>query len=256
MDIELICNTPDDVLFANVRANSSRALPWVKLVGPGEGHAVLVGGGPSLVDTFPILEKRILLGQTVFALNGAAKFLNERQIVPDYQVIADARPENAMLIGRANHYLLASQCAPCVVDAVPEKRTTLWHPGMAGIDEHTAPYEADHGSSHALIGGGVNVGLLAMCLVYAMGFRKLHLFGYDSSHRDGMGHAYRQPMNDHHPLCKVTLNGKTFTSSLTMARQAELFPELADHLIEAGCIITVDGDGLMQAVVENMKQPC
>jgi SAM-dependent methyltransferase len=77
-----------------------------------------------------------------------------------------------------------------------------------------------------------------------MGYRKLHLFGYDSSHDNG-SHAYEQKMNAGEPICKVTVFGKTFRTSWTMAKQAEFFPQLCDQLIDLGCVITVDGDGLL-----------
>ncbi len=250
MDVKLVCNTPDEDLFGAVAINSRRDLPWVRSEGAREGHACLVGGGPSLADTLPSLERRIRLGQTVFALNGAAKFLNDHGIVPDHQVILDARPENAALIGRARNYLLASQVHPNVFDAVPAKRTMLWHHATEGITDHLPDYDDDY----ALIGGSHSVGLAGMCLAYSMGYRNEHLFGYDSSHRGRVGHAYAQGDD---PLVNYTApSGKTFLTTLTMASQAEMFPAVADTLIDAGCIITVDGDGLIREVVAAMKQPC
>ena len=247
MDVKLTCNTPNEDLFGAVAINSRRDLPWVRSEGAREGHACLVGGGPSLADTLPSLERRIRLGQTVFALNGAAKYLNDHGIVPDHQVILDARPENAHLIGRARNYLLASQVHPNVFDAVPAKHTMLWHHATEGITSHVPDLDEFY------IGGSHSVGLASMCLVYAMGYRNLHLYGYDSSHRATTGHAYAQ-QND--GVYEYAFNGKTFLTTLTMASQAELFPEIADALIDAGCIITVDGDGLIREVVAAMKQPC
>lgn len=248
MNIEITCNTEDDVLFANVRDNARRVSRWVKSLPAHDGHAILVGGGPSLSDYLPSIRQRIAHGQAVFALNGAAKYLNAQGIVPDYQVILDARPENVALLGNAKDYLLASQCHPGVIDAVPDPM--LWHPCMDGLDDHLP----NHDDGYALIGGGTVVGLSAMCLAYTLGFRSLHLYGYDSSHREAEGHAYAQPLNAADPLCKVTLGGKTFTSSLAMAAQAERFPTVCNNLIDLGCTITVDGDGLIMAVVAEVAK--
>lgn len=248
MDIEIICNTDDAELFGNVSLNSRSCNRWVAQQPAHDGHAIIVGGGPSLVEFLPMIQKRRALGQTIFALNGTAKFFNRHNIIPEYQVILDARPENIDLIGKAEEYLISSQCHPTLFEALGN--VTTWHPAMEGIETHLPEYK----SEYALIGGGTTVGMSAMCLAYTLGYRKIHLFGYDSSHRQTMGHAYSQPMNNHDPLCKVTLNGKVFTSSLTMARQAEIFPEVCNNLIDLGCVITVDGDGLLMEVVKSMRQ--
>jgi hypothetical protein len=96
---------------------------------------------------------------------------------------------------------------------------------------------------HAIVGGGTTVGLSAMVLAYVLGYRKLHLYGYDSSYRAEATHAYAQ----HDPQrvdCVATVAGRKFRTSLAMAKQAELFPTLADSLIDLGCLITIRGDGL------------
>ena len=248
MDIEIVCNTDDAILFANIEANSARNLPWVAQLPEHDGHAVLVGGGPSLAEHLPSIRKRHELGQVIFALNGAAQFLMGHGIRPDYQVILDARKTNVDLIGKANAYLIASQCDPVVFDSLTESSVRVWHPAIEGIE----PYLSNRDC--ALIGGGTTVGLSTMCLAYTLGYRKLHLFGYDSSHRQTIGHAYAQPQNVTEPVCKVTTGGKVFTASLTMARQAELFPEVCNNLIDRGCIITVDADGLIMEVLRQMRE--
>lgn len=248
MDIEIICNTNDDELFANVKLNSRSCDRWIAQAPAHDGHAVIVGGGPSVADQLDMIRKRHALGQKIFALNGAAKFLNKNNIVPEYQVILDARPGNIDLIGKADEYLISSQCHPTLFDAV--ENITTWHPAVDGLDAHLPDYDGEF----AMVGGGTTVGLSTMCLAYTMGYRKLHLFGYDCSHRNAMGHAYKQKMNENDVLCKVTVNGKVFTSSLTMARQAELFPQVCNNLMDLGCVITVDGDGLIKEVVADMRR--
>jgi hypothetical protein len=92
-----------------------------------------------------------------------------------------------------------------------------------------------------------------MCLVYTLGYRLLHLYGYDSSYRESNGHAFKQSLNANDSCCYVTLDGVRYKCSIAMAKQAELFPILANDLIDKGCTITVDGDGLLPAIVR--RQP-
>lgn len=246
MEITVTCNTDDDVLFTNVEQNSKLPIRWVKNEQEHDGHAVICGGGPSLLDTLDTIRWRKSIGQKVFALNGAAKLLHENGIEVDYSIILDAREFNKRFLGYAKEYLISSQCHPSMFEGL--ENVTLWHPVVDFIEEHIP----EHDDDYALIGGGTTVGLSAMALCYTLGYRKLHLFGYDSSHREN-SHAYAQPENEYEPKCKVTVFGKEFKTSWTMAKQAELFPRLCDDLIDLGCIITVDGDGLIPHVVRSIR---
>jgi hypothetical protein len=234
-------NTPEEVLRKHIRENSKLPIPWVKTEEEHEGHAVICGSGPSLRDTLETIRWRKSLGQTIFALNGAAKFLASEGIEVDHHVMVDARPENKRFLGFAKHYLIASQCDPSLFSV---KNVTLWQSITNGMEDEIPEVDFDY----ALIGGGTTVGLSAMSLAYTLGYRKLHLFGYDSSHKE-TGHAFKQSLNNNDPLCYVTFNGKRYKCSLAMAKQAELFPILAEALMDVGVTITVDGDGLLPDMV-------
>lgn len=243
MIIETTCNTSDDVLFSHVKQNSHRDLPWLKAKEAHDGHAVIVGGGHSVVDWIDEIRVRQQHGQTIFALNGAAKWLKSQGVTPDHTVVVDARDHNIGFIGYANHYLLSSQVHPSLFDAAG-LNVTLWH---QEYPDNMAEFEAslpDHQPDHTLIGGGTTVGLSAMVVAYALGFRKLHLYGYDSSYADDHLHAYAQT-DPQRIECTVTVAGRSFKSTLAMARQAELFPQLSNSLIDLGCQITIRGDGLL-----------
>jgi hypothetical protein len=242
MQIETVCNTPDDVLFANIEENSKRPIPWVKSEEPHDLQAVIVGGGPSVKDWLHEIKYRKSQGQTIFALNGAAKYLKEYNIDVDYTVIVDARESNIQFIGYSDSYLLASQCHPSLFDKA--MCASLWHQEYPDDMERFDSCLPPNSPEHALIGGGTTVGLSCMALVYALGYRKIHLYGYDSSYVVSETHAYRQ-YDPQCVNCVVTVAGKSFSTSLAMARQAELFPQLSDTLIDNGCLITLRGDGLL-----------
>lgn len=237
------CNTPEDKILANVLQNSRSIKKWVKIEEPHDRVAVLVGGGPSLADT---LDELTAIGGDVFALNGAASFLNERGILPDYQVIMDARPQTADLIGPAKHHLFASQVDPVLFARVPD--ATLWHTtyGDLKIDEQDGfPV---HDGDYCIVGAAVTVGNTALPLLYVLGYRTIHVFGMDSSHKDGKAHAYHQPMNDGEPCTVVSFAGREYTCSVAMELQARNFAWRANQLKAAGVSITVHGDGLLPAL--------
>lgn len=242
MNIETVCNTPDEVLFEHVHINSHRHVPWLKMIEAHDKHAVIVGGGPSVADWIDEIKVRKEHGQTIFALNNAAKWLVGHGIVPDYCIVVDARDHNIGFVGYAETDLLSSQCHPSLFDKSPN--AILWHQEYPGnMEEFEASIPASH-PEHTLIGGGTTVGLSGMVVAYALGFRQLHLYGYDSSYRGKEAHAYQQT-DPQRVDCVVTVAGKSFRSTLAMAKQAELFPQLSDSLIDLGCTITIRGDGLL-----------
>jgi len=242
LPVHLICNTSDEEIYGNIRTNSAARGDWVKLADAHDGIAVLCGSGPSIADHIGEIRERQAAGQKIFAMNGCAAFLHGHGIMPDYQVIIDAREITADLVGPAKHHLFASQVHPECFKRVPDAQ--LWHLQVGNIENEFPEYHDDY----CLIGGAASVGNTATCLAYAMGYRNLQIFGYDSSHRGEDGHAFRQSINDGDPCCVVIYNGVEYKASLTMKLQAEKFQETASALIESGCKIEVHGDGLLPAM--------
>lgn len=252
LPVHLICNTSDEEIYSNIRINSKNNSNWVKCEDEHNGVAILCGSGPSLVDCLDEIWKKQHDGGKIFAMNGAAKFLYDNDIMPDYQVMIDAREQTADLIGPANHHLFASQVHPKCFEIVPDAQ--LWHLQVGNIENEFPEYN----NAYALIGGAASVGNTATCLAFAMGYRNLQIYGYDSSHKNAMGHAFHQKMNDGDPCAIVSFNGKEYVCSLTMKLQAEKFQETSRALQESGCHIEVHGSGLLPDMwntpVENLTE--
>lgn len=246
MNIDVVCNTPDEVLTAQIKANSTRPNQnkWVEQIEAHDGHAVLVGSGPSLADNLEPLRRRKEAGQKVFALNGAAKYLLKQGIVPDAQVIIDPREKTKELIADVEYHFFASQVHPSLFEAKPD--AVLFHLNYEEVDE----IAKDYPYGYALVGGGSTVGLTALCLAYTLGFRHIHCYGYDSCSEATRNHAEHQPINDSEPMGRARINGKDYIGSITMFRQAELFQPLCDNLIDLGCVVTVEGTGLIPDIVK------
>jgi len=242
--MEVLCNTDNETLKKQIIANSALDLPWLDAVPPHEGHAVIVGSGPSARKQLHQILWRRGLGQKVFALNAAAKWLQSEGVEPEYQVILDAREENRFFLAEGPHALLSSQCHPSLFRDANAGNTTLWH----AQDDETLPAVPRDKHQFSTVGGGLTVGLSAMCLAYVMGYRKIHLFGYDSSFDSGKTHVLPQIQNRNEDLVTIEFDGKSYDTTIPMAAQAENFPIVRDQLMRLGCIITVDGDGLLPAM--------
>lgn len=243
----VVCNTSDEQLLSNIKTNSARDLKWVGFRPKRDSAAIIVGGGPSLADHLDAIRASVAKGGVIFACNAAATFLIDNGIDVAFQVIADAKPETATLVEpRALYHLFASQVDPACFDVPHETKNfvMLWHLHMDNMED-VFPEERKKRGGYALVGGGAAVGNSACALSYVMGYRTLEIFGLDSSHRGDASHAYDQPMNRFIPTIRVDWADKTFTSSVAMKAQAEKFIITGRALEQAGCKLTVHGDGLL-----------
>jgi 2-polyprenyl-3-methyl-5-hydroxy-6-metoxy-1,4-benzoquinol methylase len=246
-NVLVLCNTPDEALTSNILYNAARDLPWAAFEPKHDDIIVLCGGGPSLADHLDDVYDMQKAGATVWAMNGASKFLRDHGIEPDAQVIADAKPETVELYDpECRLHYIASQCDRQMFDQGGE--VVLWHLAMSEDMDKWFPKKRRDAGGYALVGGGAAVGNSALCLSYVLGYRAMHLYGYDSSHRDNASHAYEQEMNQFIPTADVEWAGKTYRSSVAMKAQAEKFQITGQALQAEGCRIYVHGDGLLPAM--------
>ena len=222
------CNTAPEVTRAQLLINIERDLPWLDLQEPKKKALSIIGGGASLKDYVDFIDPET----DVMALNNSYAFLMERGIEPDYFMLLDARAENVdflrMPCNKTKH-LIAAQCHPSVFDALEGYDTTLYITTLPDVLELTKHID----KPKIQIAGGVGtVGIKALCMAYALGYRELYLYGYDSSYADGAHHAFPQALNDNTATIDIYLNGKKYVTSPTMAHQASEFCSLAQGMVK------------------------
>jgi hypothetical protein len=196
-------------------------------------------------------------GAVVWSLNGAAAYLHKNNIISTAQVIADAREENAGFVAyvRSGEHILSTTCHAAVFDAVQrfsQYDITLWSPDMDGMQAVLDELGLDN---KLMIGGGPTVGLKAMCIGLARGYRKFELFGFDSSYSGDDGHAYPQQLNEHDERIDVWVDGRKFVCAPWMYRQAQHFQAQVKAMAALGCEINVHGDGLIPWLARAMARP-
>lgn len=244
LNVELTCNTTEEQVLKNVLANSQDAKrPWVKREEAHELTALLVGSGPSLKASMPALWKASYEGGKIFALNGAVKFLADENLLADCQIIMDAQPGTLDLVGPAHDHLLASQVDPRLFEAKPD--ATLWHATYGNLPVDEQPGFPAQSRSYCVLGAATSVGVTALGLLYALGYRRIVCFGFDSSNAGSQSHVLPQALNDNDVYTFTRFRGKTYTSSLTMKQQVSTFLQRAALLRGAGCKISVEGYGLL-----------
>jgi hypothetical protein len=96
-----------------------------------------------------------------------------------------------------------------------------------------------------LVPGGGTVGLRAINLAWLSGYKKIHLYGFDSSYAEGSHHAYSQSLNDGEATMDVVLGDKTYTCARWMIRQAMEFQQQFLYLRDRGVKVIAHGSGLV-----------
>lgn len=249
-------NVSFDHALANVEANCKRDLPWfIGIPRKGQSEAVVICGGPSLKDSIDSIKFRQRRGAVVISVNNTLAFLTDNGIIPDAHVMLDARPENAAFIADVpskTTLFLASQCAPEVFDAAPADRTVVWHNAFCDeLRDVLEPYDKTH--PIVFVPGGGTVGLRTLNLCWISGFKRIHVYGMDSSYAEDDHHAYPQALNDDDRTLTLRMGERTYRASIWMARQAEEFKVAWDWLTGKGIKLFVHGSGLIPDIAQQLR---
>lgn len=219
----------------NIKSALQRKLPELL---PAKAHAgkwYVCGGGPSLGKELDSIRKGKKRGAVIVSMNGTHDYLIERSIKPDVFLLADAKQFHSKFVKNPQKgivYYIGSHCHPSVFDALKGYDVRLWHPM-----ERECEYAAIQ------IGGGCTVGLRALNIGYALGFRNFHLFGFDGCVKETQ-HAYQEAGDDTQTK-RVYFDGKSYDMTDWMIAQAQDFRDFMTMFGEK-FIITVHSPGIIK----------
>lgn len=254
-------NTSEEEILANVAFNIKRPLPQMHLYPERpKKEIIIVGGGWSTEDTLDELHELVNDGTAILAVNGAGNYLMKNHIRPDMLMILDAKVENVSYVEKEIpncKYFLSPQCHPSVFDKCEGRDLTAFHIMTFQEIEYAMLY-SHYGENFRCVPGGSTVGLRAISLAHMLGFRLMHLFGFDSCYApDGRHHAYGQKWNDCEGSTEMWARLKSSTGEDTvmqfrcsswMAHQAEQF---FNFLAKNGdqFKLNIHGDGLLATMM-------
>lgn len=248
----VVPNTTLELVAENVRSACLRELPWLAISPQNDSDAVIVGGAPSLKYSLEELKARKANGHFIISTNGVHDYLIENGIIPDAEIIIDARAGNAAFVANPRKdvtYYIASQCDPKIFVALESMDVTLIHLNTTdiinSIPETSKPIN--------LLCGGSSVGMIAIALAHLLGYRRFHLYGVDSSYTEKEHHSYKQDMNSNENILEVMVGGRKFLAAPWMIQQTQDFQQFATLLANEGCMITVSGDGLLPYMAKLMS---
>jgi len=222
-------------------------------------EAVLVGSAPSIFQQVKDLRKKRKDPRYVFfGIKGGHDFLLQSKIEPDFGLAVDPLPkivkENFLLDAKKCVYFIASQCHPSLFDGLiaREKNVVIWHLLTNSLMDWSKDPESPV-YNHYMIPGGSTSGLRGICLAFAMGFRKFHLYGFDSCLTGDLRKVNGETAvnTDEKPDNVIELHaaGKTFRADKAMAAQAQEFQQLLDNISKSDRIkVKAYGDGLIQTL--------
>ena len=235
----------DETRLQYINSSIARKLPSISEFGKiSKEKVAIIGFGPSLQQTW----EEIKGFETIFTCSGSHKFLLEKGMKPSdfknwYHAEVDPHDYKCTLLGKPQkeiHYLIASACHPNMFDMLKNYDVKIWH---LYYDSPLRNLPLIYPRNELIVTGGSNVGLRSLVLSTVLGYRDLHLFGFDCSFLDAE-HQHA----DLHPNLKeaywVDLEDKRYLSTLSMVHYArEFFHEIAAL---PGVSVKLHGNGLLQ----------
>lgn len=248
-------NTKRANILRNIRNNIRRQLPQFSTHAENSEHVAIVGGGWSLTETFEELRALYHDGVKIIALNGAARWLMERNLRPSMHIMLDARPENVEFLEPAIprcKYFLASQCDGAMFDAAAGRDVTLFHALGEGNDAEHRRLNDFYNRRWIRVPTGGTVGVTSIMLVRLLGYRYQHLFGMDSCYEPAAGrhHAFPQALNDGEGTATFRIADREFVCSSWQASQARNFMDMIavnGETVE----LEIHGDGLLAHLLKH-----
>ena len=228
---------------------------------------VFIAGGPSLnqfVDE--IRAKCVDPAYDVYTSNKTCSWMLSKGMKPKYHVIIDPTERKKLDLeydDKTITVVLGLQCHPAVFDKAIENGQTVLKFLAASATRANGETDAQVALAACTqddpeiigIGGGSMAGTRMLYLAAAMGYRRIEYYGFDAccvyENNIVKNYAYSKVRNEH--VIEVTAgNGRTFYSTVSLARQAEEIVRLMDNL--PGLEVVVHGDTFMANQVAMYKE--
>lgn len=242
-----VLNIEEQEAIENVKVNVKGGWQQVTPHETNDTDVMILAGGASLNNHLDHIKQLIATGVKVVTLNGTYNWALGHGIEHVNQIIVDAREFNKRFtkpVMPGCKYFIASQCHPSVFEGLPKEDTYIWHTSADMIkDVLKENYDIWYG-----IPGGSTVMLRAIPMLRMLGFKRFHLFGFDSCLQDDQHHSYAQPENDQAMVIPTIVGGRVFKCHAWMISQAQEFMDLIKFLGEE-IELEVYGDGLIAHIL-------
>lgn len=250
-------NVDEETLLENIRYAIRQHHPQVRRQAPQMDRICLVGGGPSLTATEPELVQLLHEGAKLVTVNGSYHWALSRNLRPQTQVIIDARPGNERFLDPpvpGCNYLISSQCAPSVWDAVANReRVWVFHTVLRDFTAAAELLDQHYFKRWESVNGGTTVASRALYALRILGYLRYDIFGVDCcwDAEGKLHHAYPQPENEKDKRYNVTIapgdapdRSRTFYCSGWHLKQYEDFLQII-RAVGQQFLLNFHGDGML-----------
>ena len=237
-----VCETHENIKRNLRQTLESEYVPFNALLAePHDREISIVGFGPSLKKTWKQLRGDLMV------TNGAHDWLIERGIIPKYAMFFDASDVMTKFVNPHPDvtYLVASRCSRGIFNALKGHKVYVWH-GMG--DDYLDDFLCEFRKAEPMLGGGTAAVTRGMMVATNMGYRKINLFGADSSFEGKFTHVNESIVPE--KIITVWCNGRKFKSTSWLCGQVEDFKILHPLMKKMGCTLEVYGDGLLPHVAK------
>ena len=260
------CVEKDD-LRENILRNMEMIDRWVDWCKPHADLGIIASAGPSLAKTMETIKAHVDGGNPngtlarVMAVKHSYPTLLKAGIVPWGCIVLDPRSIN----GTSTHGIVRTELFKNIhPDTIwfvssmtnPEVTEMLIKEGARIMGWHAYSNTAlklPEIAGHRLITGGTCAAMRSIGLMHTLGFRKLHLHGYDSC-TEGVPKDPMEKTEDGKPKwLKVELNGREFWTTGELVAQAQDFEKLLERE-DNDYELTVFGDGIVQEMWKSMRR--
>lgn len=198
-----------------------------------DGLALMCAGGPSLEKEIATITRMALNGGTIFAVKSAHDRLIAAGIPPFACILLDPRGHVKEFIDKPHprvNYIVASMCHPSVFKTLQSggARTWLYHAAVGAGENQIVGSSFMSQGNVVMLAGGCSSATRGMMIAFLLGFRKLHLFGYDLCY-DGPGEGrVKIGIRNGHPFT----DGDIWTDYEKVAQLGELRVMMEDDTVE------------------------
>ena len=246
--LHMECTATEGEMNGNVVETIKRGYkPLAQIIGTASGSVSLCGAGPSLGERIADLKG------DVFAVNSAIGYLLEHGVAPKWAMIWDCAElcEQFAVPHPDVTYLIGSRCHPKVFERLRDCKVIVWH---AAGDHNIKEFLAEKKVEEPMINGGTTGVTRGIYLAYALGYRDFHIFGADSSYKNGASHVAGSLVHEQH--MHVRVGGKWFETTPQWAAQIEeiklMYPMFKHSPLAAD--MTAYDDGMFGWVMGIMKK--
>jgi len=219
---------PNEEIHRNIHYSMPKIDRWIVECKPHTGLAVLVSSGPTFENHLEDIRQYAsgVRDGFIVTVKHAHDTLIEKGIIPWACILLDPRDHVQDFIENPHPdviYFVASMCHPTTLDRLLSSGAKVWgYHAHVGADEEKVLREY---GKQIMVGGGSTSAVRGISVLHCLGFRRYHLYGYDSCYYEKPDFSLKTKTGAQ-KYYEVEVLGRKFWSDSELIAQAQDFEKL------------------------------